>query len=47
VLELSKVSDEQKETAALILKTATGKFIWAWKIVCPAAAFFLFCRWAD
>lgn len=37
----SKVPDRQKETAALILKAATVKIIWAWEIVCPAAAFFL------
>lgn len=41
VLGSSKVSDKQKETAALKIKAATGgRLIWAWKIVCPAAAFF-------
>ena len=29
VLGSSKISDEQKETAALILKAATDTFIWA------------------
>ena len=36
----------RKETAALIIKTAEGKYLSVWNCL-PSSGFFLFCRWAD
>ena len=45
-LSSSKISDRQKDTAALIIKTAEGKYLSVWNCL-PSSGFFLFCRWAD